>query len=469
MIRILNQYASPKTILLMVLEGGLIAASIILSIRLRFWNDPALFRHYVHAPLFIWQAAVIVACFQICFYYNDLYDLSIKVRRSRQFIRLAQALGAACVLLGLVYLVVPALLIGRSVLTISLAIVSVLTMLNRLLIDLAWPVASPTQNILILGTGEVALHVARELTKREELNLRLAGFLQTAPLAPAQARVLFGHPILACAADVEAVCAKLQIARIIVALEESRGVLPTRALAKLKVRGVWVEDAQSALAGLTGRIWLDQAQPSWFVFSDGFSRSRFTIMLKRASDLAVGLLGLIVTAPLMIVIAIAVRLDSKGPAIYRQTRVGFRGECFEVLKFRSMRVDAEAAAGAQWAEKDDPRITRVGRFIRKFRLDELPQFLNVIRGQMSFVGPRPERPVFVEQLREEIPYYDERHSIRPGLTGWAQVQYSYGASVDDALRKLEYDLFYLKHLSFLFDCAIIIQTVRIVLFGQGSR
>ena len=171
----------------------------------------------------------------------------------------------------------------------------------------------------------------------------------------------------------------------------------------------------------------------------------------------------------MFVVALAIRLDSKGPIIYRQVRVGWNGNHFEILKFRSMREDAELATGAQWAVEADPRVTRVGRFLRKYRLDELPQFINVIRGDMSFVGPRPERPIFVNQLREAIIYYDERHSVRPGITGWAQVKYRYGATTEDSFRKLEYDLFYLKHMSIAFDCAIIFETVRVVLLGFGSR
>lgn len=171
----------------------------------------------------------------------------------------------------------------------------------------------------------------------------------------------------------------------------------------------------------------------------------------------------------MLMVALAVRLDSRGPVLYRQLRVGWKGDTFEILKFRSMRMDAETLKGAQWATVNDPRVTRIGKFLRKFRLDELPQFINVIRGDMSFVGPRPERPSFVAALRDEIPYYDERHSVRPGLTGWAQVQYPYGASVDDAYRKLEYDLFYLKNMSLFFDCAIIFQTIRIVLAGEHGR
>ena len=223
------------------------------------------------------------------------------------------------------------------------------------------------------------------------------------------------------------------------------------------------------MAALTGRVWLETLRPSWFVFSEGFRRSRTTLLLKRVIDIALSLLFLVVTAPLLIVLAIAIQLESRGGIIYSQERVGHHGKVFRVLKFRSMRSDAEAHNGAQWATANDTRVTRIGRFIRRYRLDELPQLINILRGEMSFVGPRPERPVFVDDLRQKISYYDERHSVRPGLTGWAQVSYTYGASVEDAFRKLEYDLFYLKNLSILFDCSIIIRTCRIVLMGQGSR
>jgi exopolysaccharide biosynthesis polyprenyl glycosylphosphotransferase len=191
------------------------------------------------------------------------------------------------------------------------------------------------------------------------------------------------------------------------------------------------------------------------------------MLIKRMIDLAFGLVGIVLFSPIIAAAAIAIRLDSKGPILYRQERVGVTGKVFNLVKFRSMQVGAEDVGGAQWSQDGDPRITRLGRLLRKYRLDELPQFLNVIRGEMSFVGPRPERPYFVEQLREQIPFYDERHSVRPGITGWAQVEYTYGASAEDAFRKLEYDLFYLKSLSILFDIAIVFRTVRVVLFGAG--
>jgi sugar transferase (PEP-CTERM system associated) len=267
----------------------------------------------------------------------------------------------------------------------------------------------------------------------------------------------------------EAIAKQRGISRIIVALEDRRGMLPTRELVTLRVQGVRVDDAATALSALTGRISLRAVKPSWFVFSDGFHRSKWIDLLKRVLDLAAGAIGLAVSMPIMILVALVVRFESKGPIIFRQTRVGRMGKCFEVLKFRSMNVDAEKATGAQWASENDPRITRIGRFLRKYRLDELPQFVNVIRGEMSFVGPRPERPCFVEELRKTIPYYDERHSVRPGLTGWAQVQYAYGSSIEDAFNKLEYDLFYLQNMSVMFDCAIVFKTCRIVLGGLGAR
>jgi len=320
-----------------------------------------------------------------------------------------------------------------------------------------------------MGTQAMALNVARQLMARDDLNIKLVGFVETGRGDSGPDKAIFGIPVLEAAENLESTALENHVSRIIVAMEDRRGKMPVRDLVRLRVQGVRVEDAHSALASLTGRIWLESIQPSWFVFSDGFRRSTATLAIKRALDLAFAIIGLVVSLPVMALVALAVRLDSKGPAIYRQQRVGLGGREFEVLKFRSMRVDAEQANGAQWASHDDPRVTRVGRFIRKFRLDELPQFVNVIRGEMSFVGPRPERKVFVEQLRKEISYYDERHSVRPGLTGWAQVEYAYGSTAEDAYRKLEYDLFYLKNMSIFFDCAIVLKTIRTVLTGRGGR
>jgi len=464
MIRVFSQYVSLKSFLLIVIESFVIVMSLVLGARLRFWNDSAEFLVYAGSGSFLIQVATVLIVLETCCYYNNLYDLSVVRPRGEQFLCLAQALGAGCLLLGLLYYVVPGLLVGRGVLIIALILTTAIISAMRIGLDWVWQLTTREKVVLILGDGEIAVTAARELERRVDLNFRIAGFVAS---ERAQRSELLEHPILGDKTELRAITRDQRVSKIIVALDDLRGALPIRDLVRLRVQGVEIEDAHSALAALTGRVWLRTARPSWFVFSTGFHRSKTTLLLKRIIDLAFGLLGTVLFSPIIALTAIAVRLDSKGPVLYRQTRVGLTGKVFNLVKFRSMQLNAERDKGAQWAQADDPRITRVGRFIRRYRLDELPQFFNVIRGEMSFVGPRPERPCFVEELREQIPYYDERHSVRPGITGWAQVEYGYGASVEDAFRKLEYDLFYLKHLSILFDIAIVFRTVRVVLFGFG--
>jgi sugar transferase (PEP-CTERM system associated) len=367
------------------------------------------------------------------------------------------------------YYLLPDLLIGRGVFFISMGFTAVVVMPSRFMLNLAWQATAPKQNVLILGTGAAAMAVARELTRRADLSLHLIGFAEPGPVDRDSSGALLGFPILGPAEHLASYVHYQRVSRIVVALEDRRGAMPIRDLVKLRIQGVVVEDAPTAISALSGRVWLDLVRPSWFVFSEGFRRSKLTLVLKRCLDLLFGFAGLVLSLPLMALVAIAIRLDSRGPILFRQTRVGLGGRTFWLLKFRSMRVDAEKENGVQWAEKNDPRVTRAGRFLRKFHLDELPQFINVIRGDMSFVGPRPERPEFVDKLRQEMSYYDERHTVRPGLTGWAQVQFHYGASIEDARRKLEYDLFYLKNMTLLFDAVIILKTIRIVLLGEGGR
>jgi sugar transferase (PEP-CTERM system associated) len=466
MIRVFNQYVSGKSFLLMAVEALLIVVSLISAVRLRFWNNPAEALSYLSIPDFAIQTTVVVFVCLACFYYNDLYDLSAGYSAVERVLRVEQSLGAASLLLGLLYFMVPGLLLGRGVFIIGMVLVTALVILSRKLLDKAWQLTAPMQRVMILGTGQLAMELARELTRRGDLSMKLEGFVGG---SQDKSEKIFGFPVLGPTSEMEAIAKERAVSRIIVAMEDRRGTLPTRELVTLRVQGVRVEDAASALSGLTGRVSLRAVKPSWFVFSDGFHRSKWIDLLKRILDLAAGAIGLAVSMPIMIVVALVVRLESKGPIIFRQTRVGRMGKCFEVLKFRSMSDDAEKTNGAQWASENDPRVTRIGRFLRKYRLDELPQFVNVIRGEMSFVGPRPERPCFVEELRKTIPYYDERHSVRPGITGWAQVQYSYGSSIDDAFNKLEYELFYLQNMSLTFDLAIIFQTIRIVLGGHGGR
>jgi sugar transferase (PEP-CTERM system associated) len=468
MFRIFNQYVSAKSFLLLIVESSVMVLCLMCAVKVRFWNDPIELALYEAWPDFEVQIALVVLVCLACFYFNDLYNLTAHDNPVERILRVEQSLGAASLLLGLFYFLFPGMLLSRYVFFIGMLLIGAFLGLGRRVLDKAWQLSAPVQRVAILGTGPLALELARELTRRGDLSIRVEGFLCTGPLSR-EGEKIFGFPVLGSTAEMEAIASDRALSRIIVALEERRGALPTRELVSLRVRGLRIDDAPTALSALTGRISLDAVKPSWFVFSDGFRRSKWNEVLKRALDLAVSIVGLVIAMPLMILVAIAIRLESEGAVIYRQTRVGRMDKCFELLKFRSMCVDAEKANGAQWASVNDPRVTRIGGFLRKYRLDELPQFWNVIRADMSFVGPRPERPCFVRELRQRIPYYDERHSVRPGLTGWAQVEYSYGSSVEDAFRKLEYDLFYLKNMSLTFDLAILLKTIRIVASGHGGR
>jgi len=464
MISVFSRYTSLQSLLLMVTDCVLIVMCALTAAKLRFWSDADTFVNYVGSSSFVFQALTLLIVIEMCFYYNELYNLSRSIARGDEIVRLAQALGAGCILLGTLYLLFPGLLGGRGVLSITLLLVTSGVGLTRFGLERVWQLTIPRRKVVIVGDGTLASAVANEMSRRSDLGLELMGMI-----APGASHNLerLDRPVLGSIETLARIVRENNISRIIVALDDSRGALPVRELVRLRVKGIEIEDAHSALAALTGRVWLGAVRPSWFVFSGGFRRSRWTVVAKRAIDIASGVMGLVLFAPLLAAIAIAIRLDSKGPALYQQTRVGLGETLFEVLKFRSMRADAEEGSGAQWATESDPRVTRVGRFLRKYRLDELPQFLNVLRGEMSLVGPRPERPAFVQQLREQIPFYDERHSVRPGVTGWAQVEYRYGASAEESYRKLEYDLFYLKNFSVFFDLAIIFRTVRIVLFGGG--
>jgi sugar transferase (PEP-CTERM system associated) len=262
---------------------------------------------------------------------------------------------------------------------------------------------------------------------------------------------------------------KEDIDHIIVAMPERRGVLPVDELLKCKMAGIDVEDGVSFFERMTGKVDLDELKPSWLIFSDGFKINKITKTVKRTADIIFSSLGILLSIPFFIIVPLLLKLDSSGPVFFRQERIGENESVFTLMKFRSMQVDAETGSGPVWAQKNDPRVTRLGKFIRKTRIDEIPQLFNVLRGEMSFVGPRPERPNFVKKLNEEIPYYILRHSIKPGLTGWAQIRYPYGSSVKDAIEKLKYDLYYIKNISFLLDIAIIFSTVRVVISRRGAR
>jgi sugar transferase (PEP-CTERM system associated) len=309
--------------------------------------------------------------------------------------------------------------------------------------------------------------LARELFgRRQELGVEIVGFVDPDP-----ARVgapVINPGVIGTIEDIPSIVRSRGVDRVVVSLADARGKLPMDKLLEMKLDGVSFDHLASVYEELTGKIAVENLRPSWLIFSSGFRKSRLVHSAKRALDVAAALVGLVLAAPIMAIVAIVVKLTSDGPALYRQQRVGVQGRVFNVVKFRSMRQDAEAATGAVWASKNDRRITAAGRFLRRTRLDELPQLWNVLIGDMSLVGPRPERPEFVRQLTEQIPFYGQRHVIRPGLTGWAQVRYTYGSSVEDAMEKLQYDLYYIKNLSIPLDLFVIFSTVKTVILRRGA-
>jgi sugar transferase (PEP-CTERM system associated) len=322
-----------------------------------------------------------------------------------------------------------------------------------------------TKQLLILGTGPSAVGLCRIIMSDLRL-VKVVGFLDGKSERIGERLVNPG--IIGTYDQLAQLVEKHHVDTIVVCMEDRRSVLPVQALLDCKVMGLDVLDGHHLFEEAAGRISVDSLHPSALIFSEGFRRRLISRISKRFLDLVISAVGLVVLIPLFILVAALIRVDTPGPIFYRQTRVGLRGQPYLIWKFRSMHLDAEKH-GPRCAEMNDPRISRVGRWLRKARIDELPQLINVLKGEMSLVGPRPERPVFVETLRTQIPYYDIRHTVRPGITGWAQVKFRYGASQEDSHMKLQYDLFYVKNLSFHFDLTILIRTIRVILLGEGAR
>ena len=352
----------------------------------------------------------------------------------------------------------------RSTLAYAMAASVVFLLTNRLIVGGILGAHAFRRRVLVLGAGNRADRL-RQLGDRPEAGFAIVGYIGMSDSKPVIDEAINRSAIHNLKRFVE----NLGVSEVVLALEERRNSLPLSDLLRIKTAGVHVNDFSSFIERETGRVDLDTVNPSWLIFSDGFSSGRaVSSVAKRLFDIAASLLLLVLTLPVIVLFALLVKLDSRGPAFFRQTRVGLYGQPFDLVMLRSMRTDAEAA-GAQWASKNDPRVTRVGRLIRKLRIDELPQAWSVLKGEMSFVGPRPERPEFVEDLEDKLPYFAERHMVKPGITGWAQINYPYGASIEDSRHKLEYDLYYAKNYTPFLDLLIILQTLRVVLWHDGAR
>jgi sugar transferase (PEP-CTERM system associated) len=419
-------------------------------------------------PNLLPKAIVNTFVMQLCLYYSGLYEDWPLQRPLETAMRFGQAFMAGLVALLIIYYVLPPLTVGRGILALYFFLSFFAILSIRALYRWLGEEDTLAENLIILGTGSTAQRVAREILRRQPWSVRVLGFLAEDPADVG--RRIVNPTVIGTVDELPLLAHRLRIGLIVVALDDRRGKLPVNDLLRCRIDGVRVEEGAAVLERLTGQIPIKNLRPSWLVFSRGFDESRLLRRLKVAGEFVVASLMLVAASPAILLVGLAIRLTSPGPVIYRQERVGERGRPFRLLKFRTMRVDAEAATGPVWASAaDDPRVTRLGRFLRKTRLDELPQLVNVVRGEMSFVGPRPERPHFVNALRQVIPFYDERHTVRPGITGWAQIGCGYGASIEDAELKLQFDLYYIKHMSFAFDMSIMLDTLKVVVVGRGAR
>lgn len=452
-----------RVLALAVLENLLIVLAVIAAVVLRVGMEGWLQFADHGGFLKIWLIASVV---QFCLYCVGHYDSRSYTDPWNLFLGIAQGLVAATLLLALLYFWVPKLMIGRGILLFTTFLIVLLIGGWRLLAG--WLTGrKPRERLLLVGTGPQAVALARELfERRNELGVEIVGFIDPDP--ERIGTPLINPGVIGAIADIPAIAAAHQVSRVVVSVEDARGKLPMDKLLKMKLSGVQFDHLASVYEEYTGKIAIENLRPSWFVFSKGFKKTEWVLAAKRLGDVVVTVIGLVIGAPIMLLVAAAVKLTSPGPVFYHQARVGQNGRVFVVHKFRSMREDAEEGTGAVWATEGDSRITPVGRFLRKTRLDETPQLWNVLVGEMSLVGPRPERPEFVEGLTQQIPFYGERHIVKPGVTGWAQVRYRYGASVEDSLQKLQYDLFYVKNLTLSLDVMILFSTVKTVLLGQGA-
>jgi sugar transferase (PEP-CTERM system associated) len=455
-----------RTAVLLTGETALLTTAVALGSYVRLRDSTPLFFMGTDGVL---RVMLIVVVCQICLHYADLYDLRTIADTRDLIVRLLQALGATSLILAVIYFWFPDWVIGRGVFLIAAVLVITLILLWRLLFTWLSKNMAPRERLLLVGTNPASVELARELfERRHDLGVEIAGFIDPDP-ARVGAAVL-NPGVIGTIDDIPSLVERLNIDRVVVSLTDARGRLPMDRLLDIRLKnGVSFDHLASVYEEYTGKIAVENLRPSWLIFSSGFRKTRASMAVKRVFDVSLSLVGVIVSLPVMALVALAVKATSAGPVLYRQERVGLNGHIFTVLKVRTMREDAEAATGPVWSLKNDARVTPIGRFLRRTRLDEIPQLLNVLRGEMSFVGPRPERPSFVEQLTAQIPFYGQRHVVKPGLTGWAQVRYSYGASVEDAIEKLQYDLYYIKNLSFSLDLVIVLETIKTVVLRRGGQ
>ncbi|MBZ0153027.1 MAG: YraN family protein [Planctomycetes bacterium] len=420
--------------------------------------------------------AIALIC-QASLSYNDLYDWKTAQNRAELANRLVRSCGYALVMLGFLSMFAGTLLslpglhdpngeTWKLILLVGIAYGAVFLFRHAFhWFFYKWRFG---ERVLVLGSSNEAVQLSRMVLDNPHSGYELVGLVEE-PAQPPLEPVPGGPALLGPQTDLRGLCREEGISRIVVALRERRGRVPVDSLLACRMDGVQIEEREAMYERLTGKLAVESMRHSYLIYGRGFTKDPLTMVMKRVLDILASTLGLVLSLPLWLFAAVAIKLTSRGPIFFSQERVGQDGQTFHLIKFRTMRTDAEKESGPVWAQKNDHRVTKIGRLLRRSRIDEIPQFLNILGGQMSFVGPRPERPHFVAQLQKDIPFYPLRHTVKPGLTGWAQVRHPYGASTEDAQEKLRYDLYYIKNLGFLFDLNIILRTVAVILRGQGSR
>jgi sugar transferase (PEP-CTERM system associated) len=457
-IRLFNVYYPARTLLLIAGEAVVVCLSFLMAVLFQLGPDAYISLNYEGGYMKILSVAGLA---MLCAYFYDLYDFQRLPSRGETYFRLLMQLATMSFLLAGLAILFPNLILGKGVSLTGLVILTFALMGWKAVY--AWMERQPflRERVYVLGGGERAQRLVQALRSRPELGMDVVGWVGAMGNGSLTRENLaqFLQPLR----DNKAVD------RVIVALSDRRGTMPVRELLDLRLHNVKVEEATDLLEKIDGKIAVEELHPSWLLFTEGFRLKGSMMFGRRVMSLLISAALLILVLPLLPIIALLIKLTSPGPVLYKQKRVGRSGKTFYCYKFRTMRADAEADTGPTWADDDDPRITKIGRLLRSTRLDEVPQLWNVFKGDMGFVGPRPERPEFVEWLSREIPYYNLRHLVRPGITGWAQICYQYGASLEESKEKLQYDLYYMKNISMAFDLYIIFLTIKTVLFGRGAK
>ncbi|PID78172.1 MAG: capsular biosynthesis protein CpsE [Deltaproteobacteria bacterium] len=464
MLRFFRQYFPIRNVIFFVFEGIAIFGTFLISSVLLTVSGS-----YFFDFMLVLRIILISLLFVACLYYNDLYDFDKKKKFREIFIKLIQSIGFLSIITALIFYIFPLPLIDVRIFLISILVLFFFIIFWRTLYIYLLEHGIFNEKVVIVGSSDLSVDIFKEITKTLDCGYKVKAVFPDSGDNNidkfGKAKIKFYYNLK----NLYKTASSAGTKKIVVAMKEQRGSFPIKELIQCRSAGLEIINGYTFYEQLTGKILVEKINPSWLIFSDGFHKSLMKDFMKRVIDIFSSVILLIISSPLIIITALMVKLGSKGPVIFAQDRVGKNKKEFMMYKFRSMVNNAEKITGPVWAEEEDPRITKVGRIIRKYRIDELPQLWNVLKGDMSLVGPRPERKFFTDDLENEIPFYSQRFLVKPGLTGWAQVSFDYAATVEDSLEKLNYEMFYIKNSTILMDIVIILRTVKIVLFGRGSR